>query len=187
MSTPDFAALWAELRAELGTRRATTYEVAADLDDEGQDGAERVYGRAEELRDTIAYMDQMAEREGRPVTAVPCPDGGCPIPVCDECRRYYGYTRIHVVDGVCSFGHRASLPALPGSEPDAIDGTLAPEDQLAAEMRSAGWPVVSAAETRRARYEAEQWARDFAAACRAQDPIVIDLPAGYAPYKPGED
>ena len=65
MSTPDFAALWAELRAELDTRRATTYEVAADLDDEGKDGAERVYGRAEELRDTIAYMDQMAERAGR--------------------------------------------------------------------------------------------------------------------------
>jgi len=44
------------------------------------------------------------------VTAVRCPDETCPIPVCDECRRYWGYTRVHVTDGVCSFGHRASPP-----------------------------------------------------------------------------
>jgi hypothetical protein len=61
-------------------------------------------------------------------------------------------------------------------EPDVIEGTLAPEDALAAELRAAGFPVTSAAETRRARDEAEQWAEDFAAACRAEDPIVINRP-----------
>ena len=65
MSTPDYAALWAELRTELAQRRDSTREVAADLDDEGKDGAERVYGRAEELRDIVTYMDQMAERAAR--------------------------------------------------------------------------------------------------------------------------
>jgi hypothetical protein len=64
-TTPDFAALWAELRTELDSRRDSTFEVAGDLDDEGKDGAERTYGRAEELRDTVAYMDLMAERAAR--------------------------------------------------------------------------------------------------------------------------
>jgi hypothetical protein len=64
-ATPDYAALWNELHGELTRRRDTIIEVASDLDDEGKPGAERTYGRAEELRDTLAQMDLMAERAAR--------------------------------------------------------------------------------------------------------------------------
>ena len=60
--------------------------------------------------------------------------------------------------------------------PDVIEGTVAPEDIVRANMRAAGFPVGSAADTRAIRAEAEQWAQDFAAAGRAEDAIVINLP-----------
>jgi hypothetical protein len=64
-ATPDYAAMWNDLHDELTRRRDTTFEVAGDLDDEGKPGAERTYGRAEGLRDTVACMDLMADRAAR--------------------------------------------------------------------------------------------------------------------------
>ncbi len=60
--------------------------------------------------------------------------------------------------------------------PDVIEGAVAPEDIVRANMRAAGFPVGSAADARAIRAEAERWAPDFTAAGRAEGGIVIDYP-----------
>lgn len=59
---------------------------------------------------------------------------------------------------------------------DVIEGAIAPEDIVRANMRAAGFPVGSAADARAIRTEAEQWAQDFAAASRAEDASPGETP-----------
>jgi len=62
-----------------------------------------------------------------------------------------------------------------GTTPGVIEGTIATEDIIRANMRAAGFPIGSASDARAISTEAEQWAQNFAAAGRAEDPIVIGL------------
>jgi hypothetical protein len=73
---------------------------------------------------------------------------------------------------------RAAMPGqAPRLEPAVIiEGTVTPEDLVRANMREARFPVGTAAAAQAARDEAERWAEDFAAACRAQDPLALGDP-----------
>ena len=50
---------WNRLREEIQRERATHYERACDLADEGKDGDERAFGRVEECDYLLTVMDRM--------------------------------------------------------------------------------------------------------------------------------
>jgi len=159
------AEMWAELRTELGRRRESTYTVALDLDDEGNDGALKTFGHVDGLDEALAVMDHMAARAEPPLCRV-CNDTG--VVWSPDLDRESAY------ESACPEPvHRAPQPSAEVAVPHAIEGTLAPEDIIRANMRAARFPIDSAADAARIHADAEQWAQDFAAQCRAEDPIML--------------
>jgi hypothetical protein len=64
MTTTNYGAgKWTDLRVELARRRASSYTVACDLDDEGKDGAQKMFGHVDGLDEALAVIDHMTGRE----------------------------------------------------------------------------------------------------------------------------